>query len=122
MCLPAVLPNELSRPEKVVAPTVVQASGWCEAKVWNFNARYDLCAIDPPSYSTGGCVGASGAPLVASNMSPTVEIGMVIKGPAGCSPRRPTVFMRISAIRGWITAQLAAASALDGKDTGMTGS
>jgi trypsin len=91
----AVLDAHFSHPEKVIAPTVVQTSGWCEAKVWNFNARYDLCAMDPPSYGTGGCVGASGAPLVASNMSPTVEIGMVIKGPAGCSPRRPTVFMRI---------------------------
>lgn len=67
-------------------------------------------------------VTASGAPLVASNMSPTVEIGMVIKGPAGCSPRRPTVFIRMSTIRGWITAQLAVANAQDGKHIGTTGS
>jgi secreted trypsin-like serine protease len=114
----AFLDAHFSHPEKVIAPTVAQTSGWCEAKVWNFDARYDLCAIDPPSYSTGGCVGASGAPLVASNMSPIVEIGMVIKGPAGCSPRRPTVFIRIGAIRRWITAQLAATDTQGGKEIG----
>lgn len=118
----AVFDAQFSHPEKVIAPTFVQTSGWCKAKVWNFDAKYDLCAIDPPSYSTGGCVGASGGPLVASNMSPAAEIGMMIRGPAGCSPHRPTVFIRISAIRGWITAELAAANALDGRDTGTTGS
>jgi len=118
----AVLDTKFSRPDKVSAQTVVQAAGWCEANVWHFDARYDLCAIDPPSYSTGGCVGASGGPLVASNTSPAVEIGMVTRGPAGCSPHRPTVFIRISAVRGWITAQLAAANALDGHDTSATDS
>jgi secreted trypsin-like serine protease len=118
----AVFGAHFSRPEKVIASTIVQTSGWCEANVGSFNARYDLCAVDPPSYGTGGCVGASGAPLVASNASPAVEIGMVIEGPAGCSPRRPTVFIRISAIRGWITAQLAADNAQGGKNIGTTGS
>lgn len=118
----AVLDTQFSHPEKMIAPTVVEASGWCEARVWNFDARYDLCAIDPPSYSTGGCLGASGGPLVANKTLPAVEIGMMIRGPAGCSPHRPTVFIRISAIRGWIMAQLATANALSGKNTGAMGS
>jgi secreted trypsin-like serine protease len=118
----AVLDTQFSRPEKVIAQTVVQTSGWCEERVSHFNPQYDICTIDPPSYNTGGCVGASGSPLVASNMSPTVEVGMVIRGPAGCSTHRPTVFVRISAVRGWIAAQLATTSTLDDNDTSVTGS
>jgi trypsin len=118
----AVLDAHFSRPEKMMAPTVVQTSVWCEENVSRFSPRYNICAIDPPSYNTGGCVGASGAPLVASSTSPALEIGMVIRGSDGCSTHRPTVFIRISAVRGWITAQLAAANALDGKDTGAPGS
>jgi secreted trypsin-like serine protease len=119
----AVLHSQFSsHPEKVIAQTVVQTPRWCEANMGSFDARYETCAIDPPSYSTGGCVGASGGPLVANNTASAIEIGMVIRGPAGCSPHRPTVFIQIRAIRGWITRQLAAARALSRKDTGAEGS
>ncbi len=118
----AILDSQFSQPEKVVAQTVVQTSGWCEEKVWHFSPRYDICAIDPPSYNTGGCVGASGAPLVASNTSPAVEIGMVIRGSDGCSTHRPTVFIRISAVRGWINAQLATVGTLNSNYTKTNGS
>jgi secreted trypsin-like serine protease len=118
----AILDSQFSQPEKVIAPTVVQTSGWCEAKVWHFGARYDLCAIDPPSYSTGGCLGASGTPLVASNTLPAVEIGMLIRGSDGCSTHRPTVFIRISAVRGWIQAQLVTISTLNNNYINTDGS
>jgi IclR family pca regulon transcriptional regulator len=39
-----------------------------------------------------------------------------------CSPRRPTVFARISTVRGWITAQLATVSTLDSHGASVTGS
>ena len=117
----AVLDIQFSRPEKVAAQTIVQTSGWCEENVSHFNPRYDICAIHPPSYNTGGCVGASGSPLIANGVSPPVEIGMMIRGSVGCSTRRPTVFIRISAVRGWITSHLTAFIASDGNDTNATG-
>lgn len=118
----AILSSQFSMQEKVTAQTFVQTPEWCEDEVDSFSRRYNMCAIDPPSYSTGGCVGDSGGPLVASNTRPSIEIGMVIRGAAGCSPRRPTVFIRIDAVRGWIMAQLSAVSRLKGNRTSATDS
>ena len=123
----AVLDARFSRPEKVIAPTVVQASGWCESKGVELSTRGMISA--PLTLHRGVIVqvaarALSGAPLVAKRTCVTCRwIGHGDQGP-GRMLSAPThcYCIRISAIRGWITAQLAAANAQGGKDIGATGS
>jgi hypothetical protein len=97
-------PAEEALPEGLQwAETVVQEPEWCESEVKLFYAGSELCAIDPPSYSTGACSGDSGGPLIAETPSGTpVEIGVTVRASADCSTSHPTVFTRADLIASWV--------------------
>jgi secreted trypsin-like serine protease len=84
-----------------LASTVIQAQPTCSAGVVLFDPRIDLCTFDPPRFTTGICEGDSGGPLVRWLKRP-VEIGIASRAVDYCSTRRPTVYTRIDAVRGWI--------------------
>ena len=85
------------------ARTVVQAHSWCMRNAPPFFPRTELCVADPPAYTTGGCSGDSGGPLLA--VDPTggepIEIGIAVHVYGRCSTRRPTVYQRADAIAAW---------------------
>ncbi|MGA2165278.1 MAG: serine protease [Solirubrobacteraceae bacterium] len=96
--------TEETFPERLQwAETVVQAPEWCEGEVKMFYEGSELCAVDPPSYSTGACSGDSGGPLIAETSSGApVEIGVTIRASADCSTSHPTVFTRADLLASWV--------------------
>jgi trypsin len=91
------------------AGTVVQASTWCARTAPPFLVSGELCALDAPSYSSGGCNGDSGGPLlVAGANGVPVDVGIAVHVYGRCSTRRPTVFTRIEAIAPWLDSWIAA--------------
>jgi secreted trypsin-like serine protease len=86
------------------AETVVQGNRWCKRNAPPFYARDEICAIAPPSYSTGVCEGDSGGPLLASTPGggAPVEIGIAVHVYKGCSTRQPSVFTRVNRISSWV--------------------
>lgn len=91
------------------AGTVVQAGTWCARTAPPFLVSGELCALDAPSYSTGGCNGDSGGPLlVAGADGVPVDVGIAVHVYGRCSTRRPTVFTRIDAISSWLDSWIAA--------------
>ncbi len=86
------------------ASTVVQGARWCRRNAPPFYRRSEICAIDPPDYTTGACNGDSGGPLLARETpgGEPVEIGIVVHGYAQCSTRLPSVFTRVEAIAAWV--------------------
>ncbi|MGO9761641.1 MAG: S1 family peptidase [Solirubrobacteraceae bacterium] len=92
------------------AGTVVQADSWCQHNAPPFFAQSELCAIDPPSYATGGCNGDSGGPLLlaAGATAEAVEVGIAVHVYGRCSTRHPTVFTSVAAILPWLDSWIAA--------------
>ena len=84
------------------ANTVVQGPEWCALHAPPFYEHDELCAINPPSYSTGVCHGDSGGPLLASSPSGLIEIGITSHGYAECSTAEPSVFTRTDLIHTWV--------------------
>jgi secreted trypsin-like serine protease len=86
------------------ANTVVQGARWCRRNAPPFYQRSEICAIDPPNYTTGACNGDSGGPLLAREApgGEPMEIGIVVHGYARCSTRLPSVFTRVEAIAAWV--------------------
>jgi secreted trypsin-like serine protease len=93
-----------SRPTQSLhaAATVLQAASWCARNAPPFFKRSELCAIDPPSYASGGCNGDSGGPLLVGTGAAAVEVGIAVHVYARCSTRRPTVFTSVAAIHAWL--------------------
>jgi secreted trypsin-like serine protease len=91
------------------AGTVLQASTWCARTAPPFFVEGELCALDAPSFATGGCNGDSGGPLLvgAANGIP-VDIGIAVHVYGRCSTRRPTVFTRVDTIAAWLDSWIAA--------------
>lgn len=85
------------------ADTVVQGRRWCALNAPPFSAKGEICGIAPPSYATGACSGDSGGPLLAQlpGGSP-IQIGIAVHVYGQCSTRRPSVFVKVSAIAAWI--------------------
>jgi len=91
------------------AGTVLQASAWCARTAPPFFVRGELCALDAPSYATGGCNGDSGGPLLVGGASGIpVDVGIAVHVYGRCSTRRPTVFTRVDTIASWLDSWIAA--------------
>lgn len=108
-------PSEQNFPDDLqYAPTVVQSASDCSAgspSNYPFNASDELCAADPPSYSTSVCAGDSGGPLIANDAAGNpVEIGVTSNGPTPCSGSPSSDFARVSAFHSWIAAAAAQAT------------
>ena len=88
--------------------TAVQSSTYCQQFAGGYDAS-KLCAIDPPSFSTGTCQGDSGGPLVAvDSANKLVEIGLTSSGPVGCATTLPDVFTRVDPLSSWAAGWIAA--------------
>lgn len=95
------------------AGTVLQASAWCARSARPFFVGGELCALDAPSYATGGCSGDSGGPLLVGGSSGApVDVGIAVHVYGRCSTRRPTVFTRVDAIASWLESWLSAYAAV----------
>ncbi len=91
------------------AGTVLQASVWCARTAPPFFVDGELCALDAPSYATGGCNGDSGGPLLVGGTNGIpVDIGIAVHVYGRCSTRRPTVFTRVDTIASWLDSWIAA--------------
>lgn len=92
------------------ADTVVQGRKWCAANAPPFSAKGEICGISPPSYTTGVCSGDSGGPLLAQlpDGGAPIQIGIAVHVYGPCSTRRPSVFVKVSAIAAWIHTWIAA--------------
>jgi len=105
-----------SDPQTVVqwAPTTVQSTTFCGRPYlagYPYDASSDLCALNPPSYSTGTCDGDSGGPLLAKDASGNLlEIGLTSVGPAGCDTQTPDYYTAIKPIASWVQTEVAAAA------------
>jgi V8-like Glu-specific endopeptidase len=84
------------------AGTAIQSPEWCAHHALNFYEQGELCAIDPPSYSTGACHGDSGGPLLASSAEGLVEVGITSHIFGECSTTEPTVFTRTDILVSWV--------------------
>ncbi|MHB1861174.1 MAG: S1 family peptidase, partial [Solirubrobacteraceae bacterium] len=94
------LPTEVLR----WAETAVRSSEYCEVSAPGFHPLGQLCVIDPPSYSTGGCFGDSGGPLlVQSATGEPVEIGILRSVYGECLTTMPTVYTRASMVASWVS-------------------
>jgi len=86
------------------ARTVVQSTHWCSRNAFPYFASGEVCAIDPPTYSTGACHGDSGGPLLAHD--PTsgelIEIGIVSHGYGRCATTLPSVFTSADVLEPWV--------------------
>jgi secreted trypsin-like serine protease len=85
--------------------TVLQRSRYCKSQMpLAFHHRYELCAIDTPSFKTTTCEGDSGGPLMVSagSSEELVQIGITSFGAAACLTHRPSVFTRVDAIVRWV--------------------
>jgi secreted trypsin-like serine protease len=95
------------------AETVVQRPGYCQRAVAAyylfFSPQVQLCAVDPPSFSTATCHGDSGGPAIARDPSGNlVEVGITSLGEPECSTYDPNVFTRVDRISSWVSRWIAA--------------
>lgn len=94
------------------AETVVQSSGYCKNQAGAFypffSPSLQLCAIDPPSYSTATCHGDSGGPAIALSAGVPIEIGITSLGDPNCSTGSPNVFTRVDKVSSWVSSWIAA--------------
>jgi trypsin len=104
------------------APTVVQSATDCRQKAALASFPYDtstnLCAVNPPTYSTGTCNGDSGGPLLAQGASGTlVEIGLTSVGPTDCNTQQPDDFTAILPIASWVRNEASAVAPVTSRPT-----
>ena len=92
------------------ADTVLQGRRWCALNAPPFSAKGEVCAVAPPTYATGACSGDSGGPLLARlpGGDGPIQIGIAVHVYGQCSTRRPSVFVKVSAIAAWIHTWIAA--------------
>jgi len=96
-------PEQEALPERLNwADTAVQGPAWCSNNAQDFYEQGELCAIDPPSYSTGACHGDSGGPLLVSSAEGPVEVGITSHIFGECETTQPTVFTRTDILVSWV--------------------
>lgn len=85
--------------------TVLQSSSYCAAAEMTdeapFDPTTDVCTLDTPTMSTAACHGDSGGPLVVNDAGQPLEIAVISRGDANCSPNDPTVFTTAAALSAW---------------------
>ena len=87
-----------------------------------FDAAAMLCAVDEPAFAASTCRGDSGGPLLVARADGTpLQLGVASWGSAGCDPRVPQAFTRVSGHADWLAAQLAAAPANPSPPTATPG-
>lgn len=74
-----------------------------------FSSAAQMCTIDPPDRTNGGCFGDSGGPVIArrADGSP-VELGIVSTGGPLCSTKVPNIFTRTDLVSSWAAEWVAA--------------
>lgn len=99
----------------LAASTIVQSTSYCRNKVAQYYPFYSsatqLCAIDPPGYSSGSCHGDSGGPAIARSNGVPVQVGIISLGESKCATRLPDVFTRVDRVSSWVAAWIAAVEA-----------
>jgi secreted trypsin-like serine protease len=94
------------------ASSVVQSTAYCKSKVGRYYPFFapatQLCAVDPPSYSSGTCHGDSGGPAIARANGVPVQVGITSLGEAKCSTKLPDVFTRVDQVAAWVAGWVAA--------------
>jgi trypsin len=84
------------------APTVVQDSGYCAQFDPYFDSSSELCAVNPPDFSTGTCNGDSGGPIAAYDASgQLVEVGVTDEGPVDCDTETADYFAATLPLSAW---------------------
>lgn len=85
------------------AETVIQGSRWCKRNAPPFFPHDELCVINPPKETTGGCNGDSGSPLVLDEEGQEeIDLGITSHGYGRCSTHHPGVYTRVDAIYPWV--------------------
>jgi secreted trypsin-like serine protease len=92
---------------------VVQPPAKCKAKTRGyfspFSPSVQMCTLDLPSKTSGGCFGDSGGPVIGRRPDGTpVELGVVSTGGNLCSTKRPNVMTRVDLVSGWVGEWVAA--------------
>jgi secreted trypsin-like serine protease len=106
--------NASSPPRRLrSAPTVLQEPSFCQRKTKAYYKPYSptaqMCTLDPPAKTTGGCYGDSGGPAIAQRPDGSlVEVGITSTGGPGCNPELPNVLTRTDAISSWALQWVAA--------------
>jgi secreted trypsin-like serine protease len=105
------------------AHTVVQPASWCKRHVRPFFPKWELCTVDSAHFSSGGCYGDSGGPLMVPGPieGEMVEVGIVALGNVRCSPRYPGVYTRVDALTGWLRSWISAYSTAVIRTPALTG-
>jgi secreted trypsin-like serine protease len=86
------------------AATVVQSPGYCSQFDPYFDSFSELCAVNPPDFTTGACNGDSGGPLATDDASGTlVEIGVITHGPADCNTYTANYFTNAIPLSPWVS-------------------
>jgi trypsin len=83
------------------AQTVVQNPGYCSQFNPYFDSYAQLCAVNPPDYSTGTCNGDSGGPIAADDAGQLVEIGLTTEGPVDCNTDTADYFAATLPLSAW---------------------
>jgi trypsin len=84
------------------APTVVQNPGYCSQFNPYFDSYAQLCAVNPPDFSTGTCNGDSGGPIAAYDTADQlVEIGLTTEGPVDCNTDTADYFAATLPLSTW---------------------
>ena len=92
---------------------VVQRPSVCKQKTRNDRPNYStalqMCTLDTPTKTSGGCFGDSGGPAIGTRTDGTpVELGVISTGGAFCSTKLPNVLTRVDVISPWVAEWIAA--------------
>ncbi|HEY1853853.1 MAG TPA: serine protease [Solirubrobacterales bacterium] len=91
------------------ADMTLQSVAYCTAQSAAYLTVYDpsrqICAIEPPQFTTATCHGDSGGPVIADRANGSaVEVGVIDLGDPECSAELPNVFVRADLISPWAEA------------------
>lgn len=106
--------NAVDGPDSLRATSmVVQTPAFCKQKTRRYYNVYSssdqLCTLDVPGKTSGGCFGDSGGPAIGQRPDGTpVELGIISTGGPFCSTKLPNVLTRIDFVAPWVSEWIAA--------------